>query len=196
MGINFIFFLIKMKSYKSYHYYPVAIPDANTGTNVFGFRFPSDGNAYRDDDPADLENLQQFYLYIGVNEVLSDINDLIRTGTDKTNKIYRPLLTQLLANYKKVCITCLELASDMCWIPTYRNDGNATNRFVHKITVDRALYEIQPAIKGVLLAVQTKMDLTFPVNLINKIARLDIERELIELKEDVGDFGTAVKRKK
>ena len=44
---------------------------------------------------------------------------------------------------------------------TYRSE-NPDKGCTHKLTPDQALYEIEPAIKGLMLAVQRKMDLTFP----------------------------------
>lgn len=172
------------KNYKSFHYYPVDIKQSYTGKNVKGFKFPADGNEFDEGTPADVENLQQFQLYFGVNEVISSIEDLLRVGTTKSNKIYRSLLKELIEDYNAMCTACLKLASSMCWIPVYGSNERKTDGFQHKLTPERAIYEVEPAIKGLLLAVQTKMDLTFPTQLVKNIARLEIEKEIIELQED------------
>ena len=70
----------------------------------------------------------------------------------------------------------LSLASSMCWILTDPED--ATKGYTHRLTPDEAFSEIEPAIKGLMLAVQRKMDLTFPAHLIKNIARLEIEKEI------------------
>jgi len=167
---------------KAFHYYPVEIKQSYTGKNVKGFKFPA-GNDFDAGNAADLENLQQFQLYFGVNEVIASLEDIQRTGTTKTNKMYRTLLNQLIEDYNAMCIACLKLASSMCWVPTFGTDEKPTGGFTHKLTPERAIYEIEPVVKGLLLAVQTKMDLTFPTQLVKNIARLEIEKELIELKE-------------
>jgi len=48
------------------------------------------------------------------------------------------------------------------------------------------MYEIEPAIKGLMLAVQRKMDLTFPAQLVKNVARLELEKELIDIEETTG----------
>ena len=63
----------------------------------------------------------------------------------------------------------LTLASSMCWALTDPTD--AGKGYTHKLTPDQALYEIEPAIKGLMLAVQRKMDLTFPAHLVKNIAK-------------------------
>ena len=180
-------------AYKSFHYFPVEIEQAATGKKVKGFRFPADGNAYTEGTPADLENLQQFQLYFGVHEVISSLADIMRTGSDKTNRIYKSLTAQLAEDYNNVCITCLTLASSMCWVPVFDNKENVKG-FAHKLTPERAIYEIEPAVKGLLLAVQTKMDLTFPVQLVKNVARLEIEKEVLELKETTGNVKKIVSK--
>ena len=182
------------KSYKAFRYYPVAVTQAYTGKDVMGFKFPA-GDVFIDTNPADLENLQQFQLYFGINEVISSLEDIQRTGTDKTNKIYSILINQLKEDYDEVCKTCLKLASGMCWVPTYDNKASAKGAYDHKLTPERAIYEIEPAVRGLLLAVQTKMDLTFPTQLVKNIARLDIEKELIDFKEDVGEVKRITSKK-
>ena len=175
------------KSYKPFHYFPVDIKNSYTGKKVKGFKFPA-GEDYVDTTAADVENLQQFQLYFGVNEVVSSLQDLIRTGTTKTNKLYRSLLNELIEDYNAMCIACLKLAPSMCWVPEYGANEKKTGAYINKLTPEKALYEIEPAVKGMLLAVQTKMDLTFPVQLVKNIARLEIEKELLELKETTGDI--------
>ena len=178
---------------KTFHYYPVDIKQSYTGKNVKGFKFPA-ANNFNAANAADLENLQQFQLYFGVNEVIASLEDIQRTGTNKTNKMYRTLLNQLIEDYNTMCIACLTLASSMCWVPTFGPDEKPTGAFTHKLTPERAIYEIEPAVKGLLLAVQTKMDLTFPTQLVKNIARLEIEKELIEFKETTGNIKKAASK--
>jgi len=178
---------------KAFHYYPVDIKQSYTGKNVKGFKFPA-ANNFNAANAADLENLQQFQLYFGVNEVIASLEDIQRTGTNKTNKMYRTLLNQLIEDYNTMCIACLTLASSMCWVPTFGPDEKPTGAFTHKLTPERAIYEIEPAVKGLLLAVQTKMDLTFPTQLVKNIARLEIEKELIEFKETTGNIKKAASK--
>ena len=182
------------KNFKAFHYYPVDIKQSYTGKTVKGFKFPANGRDYDDRNAADVENLQQMQLYFGVNEVISSLEDILRTGTTKTNKIYKTLLNELIEDYNTMCIACLRLASSMCWVPVYGSDEKKTDGFTHKLTPERAVYEIEPAVKGLLLAVQTKMDLTFPTQLVKNIARLEIEKELIDLKETTGDIKKIVSR--
>ncbi len=54
---------------------------------------------------------------------------------------------------------------------------------MQKFTVDRALQEIDIPIKSLILAVQAKMDLLFPAKLVAGIARLEIEKDLLDIKE-------------
>ena len=176
------------KTFKTFHYYPVDIKQSHTGKKVKGFKFPANGRDYDDTNPADVENLQQFNLYFGVNEVVSSLEDILRTGSTKTNKIYKTLLNELIEDYNAMSIVCLRLASSMCWVPVFGPDERKTDGYTHKLTPERAVYEIEPAIKGLLPAVQTKMDLTFPTQLVKNIARLEIEKEIIELKETTGDI--------
>ena len=75
---------------KVFHYYPVDIKNSYSAKNVKGFRFPANGVAYDDDNAADKENLQQMQIYFGVNNVIASLDDLMRVGTDKTNKLYKP----------------------------------------------------------------------------------------------------------
>ena len=101
-------------------------------------------------------------IYFGVNSVIASLNDLMRVGNDKTNKLYTPLLKELKNDYNTQCIAVLTLASSMCWVAS--NPGS--DEYTQKLTPDQALYEIEPAIKGLMLAVQRKMDLTFPAHLV------------------------------
>ena len=80
-----------------FHYYPTDIKNSYTGKKVKGFRFPANGAAYDEANDADRENLQQMQIQIqfGVNSVIASLNDLMRVGTDKTNKLYAPLLKEL-----------------------------------------------------------------------------------------------------
>lgn len=182
---------------QTFHYYPVDIKQSYNQKNVKGFKFPS-GDEFKDgrnNDVADEENLQNFFLYFGVNEVIASIEDLQRTGTTKTNRLYKTLLTEILKDYNMVGITCLRLASSMCWVPTYDNKENSVG-FTHKLSPDRALFEIEPAVKGLLLAIQTKMDLTFPLQLVKNIARLEIEKDLLEFEEATGAVMRTVDKRK
>ena len=47
--------------------------------------------------------------------------------------------------------------------------------------------------KGLLFAIQRKMDLTFPLQIVKNVARLDIEKELIELEETTGKTTGTIK---
>jgi hypothetical protein len=182
-----------MKQSKPFPYYPVNIQQAYTKKEVKGFQFPADGKVFDETNPADIENLQQFQLYFGVHEVISSLNDIMRTGTDKTNRIYSTLIEELINDYADVCKACLKLASSMCWVPVYNNKEKVQG-YAHKLTPERAIYEIEPAIKGLLLAVQTKMDLTYPVQLVKNITRLEIEKEILELKETTGNVKKIVSK--
>jgi len=101
---------------KVFHYYPVNITNSYSGKQVKGFRFPVDGRAYSEASEADRENLQQMQIYFGVNSVIASLNDLMRVGNDKTNKLYTPFLKELKNDYNTQCIAVLTLASSMCWV--------------------------------------------------------------------------------
>ena len=45
-----------------------------------------------------------------------------------------------------------------------------------------------------MLAVQRKMDLTFPAHLVKNIARLEIEKEIIDIEETSGALRKTLKR--
>ena len=169
--------------HKIFHYFPIDIKNSYTGKKVKGFRFPF-GENYNDGVAADVENLQRMQIYFGVHTVIASLQDLMRVGTNKTNKLYKPLYKELIEDYKKQCIAVLSLASSMCWVLTDPEDP--TKGYTHKLTPDQALYEIEPAIKGLMLAVQRKMDLTFPAHLVKNIARLEIEKEIIDIEETSG----------
>ena len=177
--------------HKIFHYFPIDIKNSYTGKNVKGFRFPF-GENYNDGVAADVENLQQMQIYFGVHTVIASLQDLMRVGTNKTNKLYKPLYKELIEDYKKQCIAVLSLASSMCWVLTDPEDP--TKGYTHKLTPDQALYEIEPAIKGLMLAVQRKMDLTFPAHFVKNIARLEIEKEIIDIEETSGALRKTLKR--
>ena len=80
---------------KVFHYYPVNIKNSYSGKDVKGFRFPANGKAYDEGNEADRENLQQMQIYFGVNSVIASLDDLMRVGSDKTNKLCTPLLKEL-----------------------------------------------------------------------------------------------------
>ena len=130
------------KTYKFFYYYPVDTKQSYTGKKVKGVKFPEDGNNYNDRSAAGVENLRQFQLYFGVNEVTSGLENILRTGTTKTNKIYRTLLAELIKDYNAMCIACLRLASSMCWIPVLGSDEKKTDGYTHKLTPERAVYEL------------------------------------------------------
>ena len=75
----------------------------------------------------------------------------------------------------------LSLASSICWVLTDPEDSG--KGYTHKLTPDQALYEIEPTIKGIMLAVQRKIYLTFPAHLVKNIARLEIEKEILDIEE-------------
>jgi len=108
----------------------------------------------------------------------------MRVGTKKTNKLYKPLYKELIEDYKKQCIAVLSLASSMHWVLTDPEDLG--KGYTHKLTPDRAMHEIEPAIKGLMLAVQRKMDLTFLAHLVKNVARLEIEKEILDIEETTG----------
>ncbi len=87
-----VFFLSLLKMQKIFHCHPVPIINFQTGKDVRSFKFPANGINYDDANDADKENLQQFYLYFGVNNVISSIHDLINLGSVRTNKLYTKLL--------------------------------------------------------------------------------------------------------
>ena len=174
-------------NYKIFHYYPVDVKNSYTGENVKGFKFPSDGVAYKSTDPVDKENLQQMQIYFGVHTVIASLQDLMRVGTNKTNKLYEPLYNELIKDYETQCIAVLTLASRKCWVPVNTSEKDIKKRtYMCKLTPDQALYTIEPAIKGLVLAVQRKMNLTFPTHLIKNIARLEIEKEYLILRRPPG----------
>ena len=74
--------------HKIFHYRSVDIKNSYTGKNVKGFKFPIDGMEYKEGDPADVENLQQIQIYLGVHTVIASLQDLMRVGTKKTNNLY------------------------------------------------------------------------------------------------------------
>ena len=155
-----------MKPIKIFHYHPVLIENAHSGKKVMGFKFPEneeDGYDFDSPSDADAENLQQFQLYFGDNTVIASLKDLIKLGTAKTKKIYEPLLDDLIEDYDEQCVSVLSLASSLCWVPVDTTEKDRTKRkYMSKLTPDQALYEIEPAMKGLLLAIQRKMDLTLP----------------------------------
>ena len=179
-------------NHKIFHYFPVDIPNSYTGKNVKGFKFPANGTAYDATNAADVENLQQMQIYFGVNTVIASLQDLMRVGTSKTNKLYEPLYKELIKDYNTQCTAVLTLASSMCWVLTDPTD--ARKGYTHKLTPDQALYEIEPAIKGLMLAVQRKMDLTFPTHLVKNIARLEIEKEMLDIEETSGALKKTLRR--
>jgi len=178
--------------HKIFHYYPVDVRNSYTGKDVKGFKFPAKGDVYDATNAADVENLQQMQIYFGVHTVIASLQDLMRVGTNKTNKLYKPLYKELIEDYKKQCIAVLSLASSMCWVVT--DPDNPDKGCTHKLTPDQALYEIEPAIKGLMLAVQRKMDLTFPAHLVKNIARLEIEKEILDIEETTGTIKKSLKR--
>ena len=173
-------------NHKIFHYFPVDIKNSYTGKNVKGFKFPSGNN------DADAENLQQMQIYFGVNTVIASLQDLMRVGTKKTNKLYTPLHAELIKDYDTQCKAVLTLASSMCWVPI--DPDKPDKCYTHKLTPDQALYEIESAIKGLMLAVQRKMDLTFPAHLVKNIVRLEIEKEIIDIEETSGALKKTLKR--
>ena len=178
-------------NHKIFHYYPVDVKNSYTGVNVKGFKFPK-GDEYDATSAADVENLQQMQIYFGVHTVIASLQDLMRVGSNKTNKLYEPLYDQLIKDYTKQCIAVLSLASSMCWVLT--DPKNPGKGYTHKLTPDQALYEIEPAIKGLMLAVQRKMDLTFPAHLVKNIARLEIEKEMLDIEETSGALKKTLRR--
>ena len=52
----------------------------------------------------------------------------------------------------------------MCWVPVVENKKLLKDMNV-KLSVERALYEIEQSNKSVFLTVQTIMDLTFPLEI-------------------------------
>jgi len=178
--------------HKVFHYYPSDIKNSYTGATVKGFKFPAKDAGYDATSAADVENLQQMQIYFGVNTVIASLQDLMRVGTNKTNKLYKPLYDDLIKDYNTQCIAVLTLASSMCWV---RADPNDVDKgYTHKLTPDQALYEIEPAIKGLMLAVQRKMDLTFPAHLVKNIARLEIEKEMLDIEETSGALKKTLRR--
>ena len=82
--------------HKIFHYYPVDVKNSYTGKTINGFKFPADGKAYDEGSPAGVENLQQMQIYFGVHTVIASLQDLMRVGTNKTNKLYGPLYRELI----------------------------------------------------------------------------------------------------
>ena len=179
-------------NHKIFHYFPVNVKNSYTGKDVKGFKFPANGTAYDATNAADVENLQQMQIYFGVNAVIASLQDLMRVGTNKTNKLYKPLYEELIKDYDTQCKAVLSLASSMCWVLT--DPEKSDKGYTHKLTPDQALYEIEPAIKGLMLAVQRKMDLTFPAHLVKNIARLEIEKEILDIEETSRALKKTLKR--
>ena len=46
-------------NHKIFHYFPVDVKNSYTGKTIKGFKFPANGTAYDEGNPADVENLQQ-----------------------------------------------------------------------------------------------------------------------------------------
>ena len=182
-----------MKQYKAFYFFPVDIKQSHTGKNIKGFRFPANGKTFDESNAADFENLQQMQLYFGINEVISSINQIITTGTSKSKKLYKSILDEIIDDYNQLCIFALTTASKMCWVRTDYND--VTKGYEPKLTIDKALYIIEPAIKGFLHAFQVKLELTFPIDIVKNIAKLDIEREILEIEETTGVLQKELKRK-
>ena len=128
----------------------------------------------------------------GVHTVIASLQDLKRVGTKKTNALYTPLYNELIKDYDTQCKAVLTLASSMCWVLT--DPEKPDKGYTHKLTPDQALYEIEPAIKGLMLVVQRKMDLTFPAHLVKNIARLEIEKEILDIEETTGAIKKSLKR--
>ena len=82
--------------HKIFHYRSVDIKNSYTGKNVKCFKFSIDGMEYKEGDPADVENLQQIQIYFGVHTVIASLQDLMRVGSKKTNKLYEPLYKELI----------------------------------------------------------------------------------------------------
>src|SRR5690348_3940168 len=110
-------------SYKYFPYQAVKLPNGFSGKEVRGFKFPA-GDDFRDDNAADVENLQQFHLYFGVHTVFASLDDIMRTGSTKTNKVYAPMIEDLKDSYNKLAIYCLSEASKMVWVPDRDNAGS------------------------------------------------------------------------
>jgi len=64
-------------------------------------------------------------------------------------------LRELKKDYTVMCAACFELASSSVG-SVYDNKGKDTKAFSQKLTPDRAIYEIEPAIKGLLLSCSNK----------------------------------------
>ena len=116
--------------------------------------------------------------------MISSLEDLKRVSSDKLKGLYKQLTDQLINDYNTQCEAALTLASRMCWIPV--EPGKPEKGYIHKPTPDQAIYHLEPGVKGMMLAVQTAMDLTFPAHLVKNVARLEIEKELIDLEENTG----------
>ena len=184
-----------MHNYAPFYYQPTDIKISATGQKIKGFLFPSDPNKvitpkikdgkleFENASAADIENIHQFFIYFGLTAVLSDIEDLMRVGSNKTTKVYKNLLEQILIDYAKIAILSLSFASRMCWVPSFSNDEKAKDAYRHKFTPDKALYQIEPGIRGMLLNVETIMEVTFPLDLIKNISKIEIERDITDLKE-------------
>ena len=59
--------------HKIFHYYPVDVKNSYTSVNVKGFKFPANGTAYDEGNPADVDNLQQMQIYFGVHTVITSL---------------------------------------------------------------------------------------------------------------------------
>lgn len=180
-----------MKQYKIFNYYPIDVKQSYTGKNVKGFKFPANGKQFDETNVADVENLQQIQLYFGINEVISSLEDLIRTGSTKTSKLYKILINDLKEDYKRICVLALEFASSLCWV---RMDPDKPNENTCKYSPDVAIAEVEPFVKACLYLIQRKMDLVFPAQLVKNVARLEIEKDLIELEETTGAIKKSLKR--
>ena len=93
-------------NHKIFHYFPVNVKNSYTGKDVKGFKFPANGTAYDATNAADAENLQQMQIYFGVNAVIVSLQDLMRVGTNKTNKLYKPLYDELIKDYNTNALQC------------------------------------------------------------------------------------------
>ena len=74
-------------------------------------------------------------IYFGVHTVIVSLQDLMRVGTNKANKLYKPLYKELIEDYKKQYIAVLSLASSMYWVLT--DPEEPVKGYTHKLLLIR-----------------------------------------------------------
>jgi hypothetical protein len=163
-----------MKSnYKTFHYFSTEVT-TGLGETMQGFKYPV-GN------PTDEKNISYFFNYFGINQVLNKLNTLIKNAGPKTERIYTMMFNSIKADYIRCADSVLRIASDMCWTPT----NAAGNVFTYELEPEEALNRLRPMVEGILLGIQEKMNVRFPEQIMKNLARVEIQKEILDVKENI-----------